>query len=162
MALTLRPVEKDDEAFLFRLYAATRAEELAGWGWSEAQQEAFLRMQFNGQQAGYRRAYADASHSIILLDEVAVGRLYVVKRDGGLRLVDISILPEHRGAGAGTKLVRDLQAQAEREGLPLRLQVMKTNRAFRLYERLGFEVIEAEGAYFQMEYRRQAIEERED
>lgn len=162
MALTLRPVEKDDEAFLFRLYAAARADEVAAWGWSEAQQEAFLRMQFNGQQAGYGRAYADASHSIILKDGVAIGRLYVAKRDGGLRLVDITILSEHRGAGAGTKLVRDLQAEAEREGLPLRLQVMKTNPAFRLYERLGFEVTEDESAYFQMEYRRRAIEERED
>jgi len=152
MALTLRPVEKDDEAFLFTLYAAVRREEVAGWGWSEAQQEAFLRMQFNGQQAGYRRAYADASHSIILRDGVAIGRLYVAKRDGALRLVDISILPGHRGSGAGSMLVRDLQAEAEREGLPLRLQVMKANPALRLYERLGFKVIEDAGGYLQMEY----------
>lgn len=153
MALTLRLVEKDDEAFLFGLYAAVRLDEVAGWGWTEAQREAFLRMQFNGQQAGYTRAYPDASHHIILKDGEAIGRLFVAKRDGALRLVDISLLPEHRGAGSGTEIIRDLRDEAEREGLPLRLQVMKTNPALRLYERLGFEVIEDTGAYFQMEYR---------
>lgn len=162
MALTLRLVEKDDEAFLFGLYAAVRMEEVAGWGWAEAQQEAFLRMQFGGQQAGYRRAYPDASHHIVLRDGVAIGRLFVARRDGALRLVDISLLPEHRGAGAGTALIRELQNQAEREGLPLRLQVLKTNRALRLYERLGFEVTEAEGAYVQMEYRSRMTERTED
>jgi ribosomal protein S18 acetylase RimI-like enzyme len=153
MALTLRLAGKDDEAFLFGLYAAVRLDEVAGWGWTEAQQEAFLRMQFNGQQAGYKRAYPDASHQIILRDGAAIGRMLVAKRDGALRLVDISLLPEHRGAGTGTALVRDLQNQAESEGLPLRLQVMKANPALRLYERLGFRVIEDAGAYFQMEYR---------
>ena len=153
MALTLRLAEKDDDAFLFGLYAAVRLDEVGGWGWTEAQQEAFLKMQFNGQQAGYRRAYPDASHHIILKDGAAIGRLFVAKRDGALRLVDISLLPEHRGAGSGTKLIRDLQNEAEREGVPLRLQVMKTNPALRLYERLGFEVIEDAGAHLQMEYR---------
>src|SRR5215213_9639674 len=107
MALTLRPVEKDDEAFLFSLYSAVRMEEVAEWGWSESQQEAFLRMQFDGQQAGYKKAYAGASHSIILSEGEPIGRLFVGARDGALRLVDISILPEHRGAGSGTSLIRD-------------------------------------------------------
>ena len=154
MALILRPAEKEDEAFLFRLYSSVRLEEVAAWGWPEAQQEAFLRMQFNGQQASYKRAYRDASHSIILLDEEPVGRMFVARRDDGLRLVDISISPERRGTGIGTNLIRELQAGAEREGVPLRLQVMKNNPALRLYERLGFTKIEDEGAYFQMEYRR--------
>jgi len=160
MALTLRPVEKDDEAFLFSLYSAVRMEEVAEWGWSESQQEAFLRMQFDGQQAGYKKAYAGASHSIILSEGEPIGRLFVGARDGALRLVDISILPEHRGAGSGTSLIRDLQGEARREGLPLRLQVMKTNRALRLYERMGFRVIEDAGAYFQMEYQGGKSEER--
>jgi ribosomal protein S18 acetylase RimI-like enzyme len=160
MALTLRPVEKDDESFLFRLYSVVRMNEVAEWGWSEAQQEAFLRMQFNGQQAGYRKAYPGASHSIILSEGEPIGRLFVGKRDGALRLVDISILPEHRGAGSGTSLIRDLQDEAGRERLPLRLQVMKTNPALRLYERMGFRVIEDAGAYFQMEYEGGEAEER--
>jgi ribosomal protein S18 acetylase RimI-like enzyme len=154
MALTLRPAENDDDAFLFSLYSVVRLAEVAAWGWSEAQQEAFLRMQFNGQQAGYKRAYPGAAHSIILRDGEPIGRLFVARKDGGLRLVDISILPEHRSAGSGAALIRGLQEEAEREGIPLRLQVMKNNPALRLYERLGFKVIEDAGAYFQMEYRR--------
>ena len=35
-------------------------------------------------------------------------------------------------------LIRDLQSEAERQGLPLNLQVLQGNPARRLYERLGF------------------------
>ena len=48
-SITLRPIGPDDEAFLYRVYASTREEELAPLGWNEAQKTAFLRMQFTAQ-----------------------------------------------------------------------------------------------------------------
>jgi hypothetical protein len=42
MSLDLRPVRPEDEAFLFELYASTRADEMALVGWFKQQQETML------------------------------------------------------------------------------------------------------------------------
>lgn len=154
MKIRLRPAGPDDEEFLSQVYASTRADEVAAWGWHQAQQEAFLRMQFNAQQQAYKWQFPEAEHSIILCDEEQAGRLIVVQTAQEIRLTDISLLPEYRHAGAGTFFVKDLQAQARVAGLPLRLRVSKTNAAARrLYERLDFSVTGESDTHFMMEWK---------
>jgi ribosomal protein S18 acetylase RimI-like enzyme len=152
MEVSLRPAHADDREFLFKLYASTRLEEMAALGWNPAQQEAFLRMQFNAQQHWYGSAYSKAQKQIVMLGETAIGRMIVNRESGGAAtLVDISLLPEHRGRGIGGGLLHDLIAQCGKEGLALRLQVLKNNPAARLYERLGFRKTGADDMYQQME-----------
>ena len=149
---TLRPAEIDDEAFLFELYCSTREEEISAWGWDEAQKRAFLSLQFRGQQQHYRLAYEGADHHIILVDTRAAGRLMTLRMENEIRLVDISLLSEHRGKGIGSALIRDLQREARESGKPLRLHVERFNRAARFYEREGFVVVEDKGTHFFMEW----------
>src|SRR6185369_5021029 len=68
MKAQLRPSLPEDRDFLFRLYASTRMEEIRGFGWSAAQQGAFLRMQFNAQQQWYQATYSTAENQIIEKD----------------------------------------------------------------------------------------------
>lgn len=139
MPVGVRPVEPGDEPFLFEVYSSTRADEMAAWGWGAAQQEAFLRLQFNGQQGFYRMQYPEAEHQIILLGDQPVGRMIVISTKDEIRLADIVVLPEYRNRGIGASLIKDLCAEAERQGVPVRLRVLKSNRdAARLYERMGF------------------------
>lgn len=151
MSFDLRPCSPDDQGFLFRLYCDTRADELSSFGWTEAQQEAFLRMQFNAQQSWYATAYAGADHKIILAEGRPVGRILVFREPGANRLVDIALLSEFRGQGIGTQLLRDLLDKSAEQGLPVRLQVLKSNRAQNLYQRLGFVETGDDGMYYQME-----------
>jgi ribosomal protein S18 acetylase RimI-like enzyme len=151
MDLSLRAPSDDDEEFLFRLYASTRQEEVSAWGWSAAQQTAFLQMQFQAQRRGYAAEYPDAEPRIILADDEPVGRILVHRTEGDMRLVDIAILPEQRNRGVGTTFLRDLIAESESTGRPLKLQVAKGNRAARLYERLGFSRVSEDQVYLQME-----------
>jgi ribosomal protein S18 acetylase RimI-like enzyme len=153
LAITLHPVGDDDEAFLRSLYASTRQEEIAAWGWPAAQGEAFLQMQFRAQHAGYVAAYPGAQHDLILEDGQPVGRLYVWRKGDELRLVDISLLPATRGRGIGTALIRQLVAEAAAQGKRLCLQVVTTNRARRLYLRLGFRRTGGNAVYDEMEWR---------
>jgi ribosomal protein S18 acetylase RimI-like enzyme len=67
--------------------------------------------------------------------------------------VDITLLPEHCGAGIGTGILRDLLAEAAAAGKPVRIHVERQNPAWRLYERLGFAPIEDKGVYYLMEWR---------
>ncbi|HEX8772059.1 MAG TPA: GNAT family N-acetyltransferase [Pyrinomonadaceae bacterium] len=151
LAVSVRPVEPGDEPFLFEVYSSTRADEMAAWGWNAAQQEAFLRMQFKGQQGFYRMQYPEAEHQIILLGDRPVGRMIVIGAEDEIRLADIVVLPEFRNRGIGASLIRDLCAEAERQNVPVRLRVLKSNRdAARLYERMGFAMDGESDTHFDM------------
>ncbi|MBI3826611.1 MAG: GNAT family N-acetyltransferase [Candidatus Rokubacteria bacterium] len=55
----------------------------------------------------------------------------------------LCILPQHQGRGIGTAVTREVMSGARRRGLAIALTVLKTNpSARRLYERLGFVVVE--------------------
>lgn len=151
MPPTLRPFRADDQEFLFRLYAGTRRHEIAAFGWPEAQQQAFLRMQFNAQQRWYEMSYGQADHQIIEHDGAPIGRLMVLRQPTSVLLVDIALLPEFRGQGIGGELIRKLIEECDQQKLPLRLQVQRVNPAQRLYERLGFRNTGEDQMYFQME-----------
>lgn len=140
-AITLRPERPEDEPFLFAVYAGTRQEELDVTGWPPAVREAFLRMQFNAQRQGYRNSFPRADFQIILANGHAVGRMVVNRAPGELMLVDIALMPEHRGHGIGTALLQQLLREAGVSGKPLKLSVIKGQRAGRLYQRLGFRKI---------------------
>ena len=53
----------------------------------------------------------------------------------------ISLLPEYRGNGIGTSLMRTLLEEVRKNGFSrVSLSVQKMNYAYRLYEKLGFKV----------------------
>ncbi len=150
---SLRP---DHEAFLFRLYASTRQEEIAAWGWNPSQQEAFLRMQFTAQRRWYDVAYFGAEHRIILENngenDAPIGRILVRRAQGVIELIDIALLPEHRNRVIGTALLRELIEESRQSRATVRLQVLRNNEgAIRLYRRLGFATVSEDDVRYQME-----------
>lgn len=150
---SLRPAQPDDEPFLSELYSSTRNEEVSAFGWNAAQKEMFLKLQFTAQRQHYQMAYPDAEDRIILLEDRPAGRILVSRAEQEILLVDIALLPEHRGRGIGAALIRELTYEVAAKGAPVRLHVEKHNRAARLYDRLGFTVIGDTGVYYEMEKR---------
>jgi len=139
--LVLRDERTDDESFLRSLYYSTRVDEFASAGLSPAQAEGLLRMQFDAQRAHYRLHYPDASYRIVLLDGRPVGRLYVHYTSLDVRVLDISLLPEIRGKGLGRRLLANVIDEAAGLGAPVTLHVARRSPARRLYERLGFRIV---------------------
>ena len=143
-----------DEDFLFRLYASTREEEISAWGWNQAQQEAFLRMQYNAQRRWYDMAYPGAGHRLILDNAEPIGRILVHRAAGRIELVDISLLSEHRNRGIGTALLRELIEESRKSRASVRLQVLRNNEgAIRLYRRLGFAIVNEDEIRYHMEWK---------
>jgi ribosomal protein S18 acetylase RimI-like enzyme len=147
IGLSFRPITDIDLPFLARLYASTRAEELAPLPLSEAQKAAFLEAQFQLQHAHYRKYYPKADWLVIARDGVDIGRLYIEHWPTQHRIIDIALLPEHRGAGAGEALLRDLMDEAAAAAKDVSIHVEKHNPAMRLYRRLGFVTEEDKGVY---------------
>lgn len=151
--LDLRPATEADRPFLLRVYGSTRADELARVDWTDAAKEAFVAMQFDAQDRHYRQHYPEASYDVVTVDGRPAGRLYVDRRAGDVRIVDIALLPEFRGAGAGSTLIRRLQDGAAAAGSTLSIHVEVFNPARRLYHRLGFVEVGHAGAHVLMEWR---------
>jgi ribosomal protein S18 acetylase RimI-like enzyme len=151
--LSFRRITDADLPFLYGVYASTRADELAPVPWTDAQKAAFLTQQFNAQHTDYRRNYPDADWLVIMQAGEGIGRLYVRRTAREHHVIDIALLPEHRGRGLGAAMMRDLQDEAAAAGKPLSIHVEKFNPALRLYRRLGFETVEDQGVYDLMRWR---------
>ena len=156
--ISLRPVKQTDIEFLYRLYASTRVDELAQTGWNEEEKDRFLRMQFDAQSRHYADHFADADFQLVCLDGEPIGRLYVDRRPGEFRIVDIIVLPEFRSRGVGTKLLRDILAEAHIAQMPVRIHVERFNPALRLYGRLGFSQVGDNGVYLLLERAPDSVE----
>jgi ribosomal protein S18 acetylase RimI-like enzyme len=151
-SVSLRPEIVDDEPFLYRVYASTRIEELAATGWSEAVKDSFLRMQYAAQRSAYSASHRRASFDVVLVEGEAAGRLYVDRGPDAIQVIDIALLPKHRGLGVGTQLFRALLAEAGAGGRRVTLNVERSNRARGLYERLGFRMVRDGEVYVDLEW----------
>jgi GNAT superfamily N-acetyltransferase len=146
-----RAMADADLPFVEALYASTRAEELALTGWPPEQQRAFLVQQHRMQHRQYRACHPDAEWLIVERRGEPIGRLYLKLWEGRRRIIDISLVPAARGLGIGGAILADVIAAAESQGQGVALRVEMRNPARRLYERLGFELVEDQGAYLCME-----------
>ena len=106
----LRPAGPGDAELLYRIYASTREDEFAVVPWDAPAKEAFLRMQFAAQDTHYRAAFPDASYDLIVSGADVLGRLYVDRGETAWQVIDLSLLPRHRGKGIGTRLLTDVLA----------------------------------------------------
>lgn len=126
----LRPARADDFEFLFALKrSAHREHVIPTYGeWDEAY-----------QRERYASRFDPADAKIVVVGGERRGELVVAWDEDPVFLAAVELVPEARGRGIGTAVIRDVLAAAQREGKDVRLQVFKTNvRARRLYEELGF------------------------
>ena len=129
---------ESDQAFVRTLYRSSRGDLL------QMQAEAdfidqLIAMQQRMHDQGYRQSYPQARHLMIERDGAPIGRLIVNPAEQALRVVDITLLPQAQGQGAGSAVLAGLQAHAAAQQATLSLGVNHGNLAARrLYARLGF------------------------
>jgi GNAT superfamily N-acetyltransferase len=154
-SICLRASMEADQDFLHAVYASTRTAEFVNAGWGAAEIDTLLAGQFAMQDAYYRRHYRRGRFDVVLCGTMPVGRLYHDWSCREARVIDIALLPEYRGAGIGTRLMRALVAEAARRAMPMCLYVEFDNPVRSLYRRLGFAPVGENGVYEQM---RRAVE----
>jgi ribosomal protein S18 acetylase RimI-like enzyme len=143
MDFELRPERPQDTDFLYRLFLETS-------GCAVADLPAgLIRMQFAAQRSYYRQRYSEARFDVITVANDPAGRLCVERRAGRIEIIDLALMPGRQGRGLGTAVLTMLME----EGAPVRLRVQNGNRARRLYERLGFDLLDDDGLYSTMEWR---------
>ncbi len=151
--LSLRPITPEDDSFLARVYASSRAEELAITGWTEQLKADFCRSQFDAQTAYYARELSGGVLSN--RSNATAGRSDGSTSRAGKRKFGSSTsrcCRNHAAPGIGTKLLLELQEEARAAGKSLTIHVERFNRALALYQRLGFKEIEDKGVYLLMRW----------
>ncbi|MGH3149791.1 MAG: GNAT family N-acetyltransferase [Streptosporangiaceae bacterium] len=149
----LRPAGPADAELLYRIYVSTREEELAAVPWDAPAKEAFLRMQFAAQDTHYHANHPQASYDLIVDGEQVLGRLYLDRGETAWNVIDIALLPEHRGKGIGSRLLTQVLSEAAATGKPVQMYVERFNPARRLYDRLGFYQIADKDVYLLLEWK---------
>jgi ribosomal protein S18 acetylase RimI-like enzyme len=154
VSIRQRPVSAEDETMLLELFAADKRAEFAAFGLPAEQAESLVVLQYRGRAFTYSQRYPEAEDSILLdVDGMPAGRLLVNRAQDCWRIVDIAVLPSHRGKGLATAAIRDCQARGAGCGASLELSVAPANPARMLYERLGFRATSATALAIEMEWK---------
>ena len=138
-ALTLRPALAADEAFLFALRKATMTEQLTRVG--EPADDDTHRS---------RLLHRYDTARVICLDGVPAGLLKAHRTDSEWVVVQFQVTPALQGRGIGESVLHTVLRAAQADALPVTLKVLKGNPAKRLYDRLGFEVVDEDETQFYM------------
>ncbi len=153
--ITLRLVEKKDEHFIYNVYRSAREDELKLTNWSEVQKHAFVTMQLMAQHTDYSNRFPSIQYLIIELKKKSVGRLYIAESTTEIKIIDITILPEYQQKKIGTNILKNILKRATELRKTVRLHVICSNPAYRLYDRLGFKIISTIQDRHYMEYNNQ-------
>jgi ribosomal protein S18 acetylase RimI-like enzyme len=138
--ITLRVATAGDRAFLYDLHCASLKGYITGtWGWDETWQRGHFDKHFDPER-----------RQIIQWENRDIGAIGVSERDADILIDYIALYPEHQRQGIGSHLIKTIIEHGVAEGKPIRLRVLRTNPAFRLYERLGFMVEEESDTHIQM------------
>ncbi|MNG24743.1 Acetyltransferase (GNAT) family protein [compost metagenome] len=104
------------------------------------------------QQRSYTMHYPESRLFTVSIQGAPAGKLHVADNEEAVMLVDIALLPQYQGQGLGTGLIRGLQRYVRDACKPLRLTANAGSRASRLYEKLGFRILEANEVVIRMEW----------
>lgn len=93
--------------------------------------------------AVFRQDFCAEETTIIQVGECSAGYFCIKENSGERYLSNIQLEPQWQGKGLGSAVLKTILAISEPK--PVRLMTFTDNPAMKLYERLGFEVIEKDG-----------------
>ena len=138
---SLRQAIESDLPFVTSLHHETLKEYIAPiWGWDEKRWDGFIAAWFKPERV-----------QIIVLENKDVGILVVEKHESYIFFESISVASALQNRGLGTKVIKDIVNRSDLLCLPIKLDVLKSNKsARRLYDRFGFTIVGESEAYVHM------------
>ncbi|MCK6188510.1 MULTISPECIES: GNAT family N-acetyltransferase [unclassified Pseudomonas] len=99
---------------------------------------------------GFDTAWAGRENWLICRDDSVLGFISLSRDSRALYIRELHMLEACRGQGAGSWVLEQMALKAQALGL-LRLTVFKTNPAWQLYQRTGFNIVGEEDCFWRME-----------
>jgi GNAT superfamily N-acetyltransferase len=140
--LRYRPVTAIDGPSLYRLFLQVNAAALATLAGDTNARQALASMEYVEESVRTKTEFPDAVDLAIEHRGTVCGRMTSVMREGGIQLLRLSVLAEHRGQGIGTQAMHRLARLAEDHGCLLWLRADAASQGCRGFlEHVGFEVV---------------------
>lgn len=136
--LALRSATSADSSLLEALFRSAR-EYLARLPLPREQLDLLIEQQYSLQQNDYARRWPRARCFVIEHAGTGIGKLHLHEDDTQLHIIDFVLVPQWRGQGLGTAILRAVQDAAGQRRVTLAVDRHNAG-AQRLYRRLGFEV----------------------
>lgn len=138
MAIQLRRAAPEDFDFCARLYGADLALYIPDPA-AQAAKLATLRPRWHVDEV-----------RIVARDGADIGWVQRTTGNDAVFIVQFFIEPARRGQGVGGVVLTRIIAEATARGEDVALEVVKENRALRLYRRLGFEIVGEDAVKYHM------------
>lgn len=142
MSWTVRRACSDDKESLYDLNRAA---------YQDVVRKQFGAWDERWQRRHFEEKWSSEEFEIVEHEGQRIGALSVSRNKREVRIIEILLLPDFQGHGIGTELLHREISFADERGLPVRLRVLRENRARSLYERLGFRVCGETDTHFLME-----------
>jgi ribosomal protein S18 acetylase RimI-like enzyme len=138
MKFTYLKATEEDIEFLLWLRKQTMTEHLIHAGKEVNEENLLDRINYYFEHA-----------KIILLKDQKIGLLKLAENKTEIEILQIQIEPNHQNKGIGKEIIQSIIQKAFTKNIPVKLSVLKTNKAQNLYKTLGFEIYdENEYSYF--------------
>jgi ribosomal protein S18 acetylase RimI-like enzyme len=138
----LVPASSEDEAWLGELRRGVYQElfHATFGGWDEARHSRHVR-----------DCWSRGHISIIWVDATPIGMIQIFEQTDCVDIGEIQIQPSHQNLGIGGRLLNEVIKRAHGQGKRVTLSVgVKNERAYRLYQRLGFRNIRRTDTHHQL------------
>ncbi|MCR4274859.1 MAG: GNAT family N-acetyltransferase [Candidatus Campbellbacteria bacterium] len=141
--LKRRPAEEQDYEFARQVHHASYRDvvEKQFGSWDEQKQDKF-----------FRSAWESSPHELIYCNGEPCGYFSMHETDDAIQLHELVLLPEFQGQGIGSEILKESLEQVRAKHKPVRLQVLKKNKAANLYRRMGFKETGETETHIEMEF----------
>lgn len=139
MQLQYRKALESDIDFLLDLRKKTMTEHYASSNLSTDEKSTLQRVLYEFEKA-----------NIIILNNNPIGLLKINKAEDYIEILQLQIDPKLQGKGIGKNILNDIIGKYSQK--PIRLSVLKTNKAQNLYSGLGFTIIDEDEHSYKMEF----------
>lgn len=140
MNLQYRKATENDISFLFDLRTKTMTEHYISSHLPTDKESTLQRILYHFEKA-----------NIITLNNEPIGLLKINKAENHIEVLQIQIDPKLQGKGIGKSILKEIIEEASATKKPVRLSVLKTNKAQTLYVVLGFKIIAEDQHSYMME-----------
>lgn len=153
-SIYLKKAELEDQDFLFQVFVECRPDLQWIVGIGVEQQQMMLRQQFKIENHQLLQNYPNAEQSIIICNNIPVGRLSVHSSENYIRILEIGLIESYRRKGIGSELLNNIKKVALEKGKTIQLQVAWFNEsAYNFYIKNGFCLKENLGFACEMNYK---------
>jgi len=136
--LTFKKASEEDLEFLLWLRKETMVEHYIKAGKEVNEENLLSRINHHFEHA-----------KIILLKDQKIGLLKVAENKTEIEILQIQIAPDYQNKGIGRQIIQSILEKAASKKIPVKLNVLKVNKAQTLYQNLGFVIYdENEYSYF--------------